>query len=132
MSSPLGLTDCGSEDDYRTFSEPHSFFEQQKILDSSYPSLFSCDGGEGQGPYDSSEFSDLMEPLADGPDCCEDGTGPSSTSALDSYLDILGHPSLAAQYPGYTPALNSADSTAHVAANPGPANFFDGVPVLDS
>lgn len=126
VSSPLGLTDCGSEDDCPALAEPFSSPEQEEHLDTPYPypSMLSYDGGEGL--YDSSDFSALMEPLSNELGSCDDSVGPIYPQVPNPYSD------LDLQSPGFLPTLNSADSNTPVTTPPGPANFFDGVPALDS
>lgn len=130
MSSPLGLTDCGSEDGHPALPEQFPFPEQEQYLYAPYPYLLPVESGDLL--CDDSEFSALMESMSDEPGSYDEGAGPISAPAFDPYSDLGGYPDLELQAPGYPTTLGPADYSAFVTANPGPANFSDGVPVLDS
>lgn len=132
VSSPLGLTDCGSEDDCPTLAEPFSSPEQDEYHDTQYPCpyMLSYDGGEGLS--DSTDFSTLMESLSNEPRSCDDGVAPVYAQVPDMYSGLEGYSDLGLQSPGFVPTLSSADGNIPVTAPPGPASFFDGDPALDS
>lgn len=103
-------------------SEPFSSPEHGQYIDNPYP--YPLPYGAGDALCDDSEFSALMESLSNEPGYGDDGAGP--------IYALAGYPDPAIYLHDYTPTLSAADCNAPVVSTPGPANFFDGVPVLDS
>lgn len=128
--SPLGLTDCGTEDDAESLASP----QPGQALESQVS--FDDEGGiEPWNTFLLSEFKDpLPSPDHHGP---YDGLhGTDHPVDLSPYIDLDTQPDYMSQHGpqrSNLPGLSMEPHSTPVTSFPGPANFmFDGVPVQDS
>lgn len=128
--SPLGLTECGSEDDIENLQSPN--YGQHPAL---VKSTVSQDW-ERTESWDASILAEFMEPLPDDYDLNNALGWSQHPQELNSYINANVQPVLSKHITqrNNMPSLMAAEShTTPATFSPGPANFmFDGVPVQGS
>lgn len=129
--SPLGLTECGSEDDIESLASP-SYGQYSALVKTPVPRDW-----DHTNAWDASTLSDFMEPLP-----VDNGLNyalecSNFPQEFDSYIDLNAQPAVltkhASQRSNMPNPMAPESHTTPATFLPGPANFpFDGVPAQGS
>lgn len=129
-SSPVGLTDCGSEDDISSVTDTLRSPEPGQHLVTPEPRVASFGSGRSESfGWDAYSLSDLMDP---GLDPCGSYAGLDVDDALelDDYLNLPPSQPCSQSYDTVLPSIEPHSTT--VTTPPGPATLVDGDPVQGS
>lgn len=125
--SPLGLTECGSEDDFESVPSPGY---------GQYPALVKSQDRDCSESWNASMLSEFVEPLPDDYGLNNALEWIHYPQELDPHVDANAQPVLpkhTLQRSNMSSPMAPEPHTTPATFFPGPANFtFDGVPVQGS